>query len=316
MSSRHHEITVGALVLLAGAALGWMSLKIGALSNFGDTVVVVMEVPDASGLSEGADVKVAGVVVGRITELGVIHDHAELDMSLHKDAGLRNDVVAQIRARSVLGEKYLALMPQSATAPLLRDGDHITASVGHTEIDELVNSMGPLLTQVHGLSALVDRFTATLDEDPERAVRMLGDLETLLREGASAAEHAPAMIGETRQTLREFRKIAAELRPALEGLGPMLEKTGDAVQTLERVASKLDQADIVGTVDDTRALIDEARGAVSEGRRALHDVQGATSGIQTLVDNLSQIDKWELRRLLREEGILVRLKSSEVVPTD
>ncbi|MFM2161016.1 MAG: hypothetical protein RLZZ383_528, partial [Pseudomonadota bacterium] len=28
------------------------------------------------------------------------------------------------------------------------------------------------------------------------------------------------------------------------------------------------------------------------------------------------IDKWELRRLLREEGILIRLQPDEVVPSD
>jgi phospholipid/cholesterol/gamma-HCH transport system substrate-binding protein len=323
MSKKNHEVTVGVLVLMAGAALGWMSLKIGALSHLGDTVDVVIEVPDASGLATGAEVKVAGVVIGRITDLGVVHDHAELDLSLDRDAGLRSDVVAQIRARSVLGEKYLALMPQSATAPLLEDGDHITATVGHTEIDELLNSMGPLLSQVDGIASLVDRFTTALDEDPERAARMMGHLETLLREGASAAEHAPAMIGETRQTLRDFRKIAQELRPALESLGPtlerlgpMLDKTGEAVATLDRVATKLDNTDIQGTVGETRALIRDAREAVADGRRALGKIEGTSGDIQTLVDNLAEIDKWELRRLLREEGILVRLKPSEVVPTD
>ena len=36
--------------------------------------------------------------------------------------------------------------------------------------------------------------------------------------------------------------------------------------------------------------------------------------LETVLDNMSEIDKWELRRLLREEGILVRLKRSSVAP--
>ena len=58
-------------------------------------------------------------------------------------------------------------------------------------------------------------------------------------------------------------------------------------------------AEIDLAVGDARALIDESRGK-----------------IQLILDNFSGIDKWELRRLLREEGIVVRLRSREVAPTD
>jgi alpha-ketoglutarate-dependent taurine dioxygenase len=45
-------------------------------------------------------------------------------------------------------------------------------------------------------------------------------------------------------------------------------------------------------------------------------VERSTDSIETVLANLSEIDKWELRRLLREEGILVRFKENQVEETD
>ena len=70
------------------------------------------------------------------------------------------------------------------------------------------------------------------------------------------------------------------------------------------------------TVAEAELLLGETREAMAEGRAVLRKVDDSTEDIAIVLDNLSEIDKWELRRLLREEGILVRLKKSEVVPTE
>jgi hypothetical protein len=44
----------------------------------------------------------------------------------------------------------------------------------------------------------------------------------------------------------------------------------------------------------------------------LGDLKESTGDIKLVLSNLKEIDKWELRRLLREEGILLRLKAGEV----
>ena len=44
------------------------------------------------------------------------------------------------------------------------------------------------------------------------------------------------------------------------------------------------------------------------------DFDGIDDDLRVVLSNLKDIDKWEMRRLLREEGILVRLRPREVVP--
>ena len=64
--------------------------------------------------------------------------------------------------------------------------------------------------------------------------------------------------------------------------------------------------------DDAQMLIQELREAVAEGRTLLTTLDSSSETLVKVLDNLSEIDKVELRRLLREEGILVRLRESEV----
>jgi len=300
--SRRHELGVGCLVLAALALLAWMSLKVGAIQGLGESIQVEVRLHDAGGLTDGASVKIAGVDVGRVDGLRVEHDVAIVGVLLERDAAVRNDVIVQVRARSVLGEKYLALVPQTAGAPLLQDGDVLTEVRPQTEIDELVNQMGPLLAAVdpEALSDAMEALNRSFEEDPERATRMLTDLETILRNGAAASAEAPALVSEGRETLRAVRDTVDEARPV--------------IQRAETVVGQLDEAtaDLPETVDDIDALVGETRAAVSEGRAVLATIEGSTEDIEKVLGNLSEIDKWELRRLLREEGIVVRLKAKDV----
>jgi ribosome-interacting GTPase 1 len=70
------------------------------------------------------------------------------------------------------------------------------------------------------------------------------------------------------------------------------------------------------TLTDTRALINETRQAVSQGDELLSLINENSDEIELIIDNVSEIDKWELRRLLREEGIRVRIRSKTVVPAE
>ena len=78
---RKHEIGVGVLVIVAGAVLAYMALKVGALKGLGRTVAATAVLSDAGGLTAGAMIKIAGVEVGVVDDLAVAHDAAVLTLS-------------------------------------------------------------------------------------------------------------------------------------------------------------------------------------------------------------------------------------------
>ena len=305
-NSRKHEIGVGILVITAAALLAFMAVKVGSLRNVGEEINVKVIVGDAAGLSEGAAVRIAGVQVGQIGTMTVVHDKAELSIMLAKSAQVREDAKIQVRARSILGEKYLEVTPMSKDAPLVADGATIQVSKAQTEIDELVNSLGPLVTAVDAdaVNAAMNRLSSALEEDPERIANMLRDIETILGNGAEASDSLPSLVADTRDTLNSVKGAADDVRPMINQANRIVNKVDEATETLPQMAN-----DLEATLQETRALM-------ADGRALMDQMQSSTESIQTVLNNVSEIDKWELRRLLREEGILIRLKKDQVEPVE
>ena len=305
-ASRKQEIGVGILVLVAAVLLAVMSIKVGALAQVGDQIRVTVVLSDAAGLTEGAAVRVAGVQVGQVNGMGVDHDKARLDVSLSESAGLRADAKLQVRARSILGEKYLEITPQSTDAPLIADGTELSVPTPQTEIDELVNSLGPLVSAMdaEAMYLAMERLGDALEKDPDQIARMLQNVDTILSNGASASGDLDGMMSDTRETLSTLNKMVKDARPMLAKTDKVMGRIDSATEGLPKIS------------EDVEVMVSDAREMVKDSHALLKRLEGSMDDMETVLENMSEIDKWELRRLLREEGILVRLKRSNVDPKE
>ena len=303
-ASRKQEIGVGILVLVAAVLLAVMSIKVGALAQVGDQLRVTVVLSDAAGLTEGAAVRVAGVQVGQVNGMGVDHDKARLDVTLSQDAGLRTDAKLQVRARSILGEKYLELTPQSKDAPLIADGAELSVPTPQTEIDELVNSLGPLVSAMdaEAMHLAMERLGQALEDDPDQIARMLQNVDTILNSGAAASGDLDGMMSDTRETLGTLNQMVKDARPMLAKTDTVMGRIDSATEGLPKIS------------EDVEVMVSDARAMVKDSHALLKRLEGSMDDMETVLENMSEIDKWELRRLLREEGILVRLKRSSVEP--
>ena len=305
--SRTQELGVGALLIGTLALLAYASVKVGAIRSFDPQIHASVVLEDAAGLSMGAPVKIAGVEIGTVTDMVVEGRQVRLSLSLDTDAGVRTDALAQVRARSALGEKFLALTPtDSQDAPLLQEGGQLTRTLPTTEIDQLVNAMGPLLAEVdpQALAQTIQALSDALAADPERLQRMLTDTETLLHNAALASADAPALVAEARGAAGAVQRLAEDGRP-------LARQAREALTHIDSAAAEAE-----GAVRDARAVAGDARAAIQQGQEILSLLNENADDIELIIDNVKQIDKWELRRLLREEGIRVRLRAHTVTPDD
>ncbi len=179
----------------------------------------------------------------------------------------------------------------------------LTDTVEQVELTDVVTRLAPALEAVDGekLARLVDTLTAAIEEDPERVGRMLSDAEVTLANVREATEDAPEAVAEARSAI-------GEVRAAVARTGPMLERADRVLADLEAASGKAPEIaeKLPGMVEDAEVTLAEVR-ALAEALGTREDT------LLKVIDNLEEIDKWELRRLLREEGILVRLRESEVV---
>jgi phospholipid/cholesterol/gamma-HCH transport system substrate-binding protein len=294
------------LLIAALAVFAWMSVQIGALQGLGSTITVTVVLEDAAGLVQDAAVKVAGVEVGKVRGLRVEFDSAVVTLALRKGASLRADVRAQVRARSLLGEKYLSLTPRSEDAPLLVDGDTILDVRPTVEIDDLIAALGPALAAVNPddvarlVSSAADVSVAVgtdADELVSKAVELLDKLNDMASIAPAVKEEVPALLSELRATNTELRRALA--------------RTDALLTSAERTMANVDQAaaEAPGLVADVRRILAELEPGVDDLRGAMEQSDETMAAMRTLLQNFEDFDTDALRRLLREEGVLVRLKA-------
>ena len=304
MNRNHrHEVAVGAMLLVALGLAAWISLKIGAWTGLEEQVEVEAIFQDVAGLNVGASVTVAGVEVGRVTYMRVDFDQARVGMSLDASAEIREDVTVVLRARSLLGEKYMALLPSSTDAVLLEDGAVIGKTLGQVEIDQLLAKLGPVLDglNLEPLTAAAESVSKAFEEDPERLSRMFRDAEELL--------------GELNRMAGSAGGIASEAALAIQSIASLGVHADDIAERLNRVLGDVEIAsgELPEAANTLPLLLNDARAAVNDARALIDAMDDSHELIERVLQNLEEIDKWELRRLLREEGILVRMRPSEVL---
>lgn len=300
-ATRGQQIGVGVLMIVAAGLFGGMSLWLGAFDAIGDRIHVEVITPDSAGIAAGSSVSVAGVEVGQVDAVRLDFDRAVLTLGIDRSAELRQDVTVLVRSRSVLGEKYLELVPHDRNAPLLAEGATLTAEP-QVEIDELVRVAGELVNAVppEELAKAVRVIIDAVSADPERFQRMLASAETTLGNVERFTSDLPTLEEKLARTL----DISARTLVTIDARARQVEPVIGHGDTLI--------ADTRAAVSQTRELLTDTQEAAREAKRVLADLGPVTDDVRQVLLNFRDIDKTELRRLLREEGILIRLREHDV----
>ncbi|MGO3325547.1 MCE family protein [Gordonia sp. (in: high G+C Gram-positive bacteria)] len=132
------------LAYAAGAVVAVVALVIVALvsysGGFQSTTRVYLDVPRAGLMMQpGSDVKVSGVVVGRVVDIRAQGDGARLTLDVQSGAAERMpvDVSATLEPTTIFGRKFVELtVPTTASSEKLHDGAVIDTLHRPVEVDD------------------------------------------------------------------------------------------------------------------------------------------------------------------------------------
>ncbi|MBK8258091.1 MAG: MCE family protein [Polyangiaceae bacterium] len=216
-SPRSIEVKVGILILTAIGLLAAFVIIMGGV-NFQATYPIYVEFDNPGGLQAGAPVKIAGVKVGKISEIqfrgAEVSDSGKRDplvrmkVTIEKryQKSVRENSLFYVTTQGVLGEQFLAIEPGSQDRPSLPDG-----------------------AIVRGI-------------DPPRLDMLLSESYELLHTSVQAI----------RENRKEFSEAFDGLRKTLKGTGELMDKNGDK---FDRIVTNVETmtAEGVDTVKDARA---------------------------------------------------------------
>ncbi len=147
--------TFGRLLTMVVFALSCFGLLLFLWLSFGGSTPlqpkgyrIKVAVPEAAQLGLYADVRVAGVSIGKVREK-TLDDRGNLTVATleldRRFAPLHADAHAILRQKTLLGETYLELTPGTKASPTIREGGWLkdTQVAKTTQLDEILDALDP-----------------------------------------------------------------------------------------------------------------------------------------------------------------------------
>jgi phospholipid/cholesterol/gamma-HCH transport system substrate-binding protein len=145
MQPQKSDVWVGLFVVLGALALLFLALKAGNLASFrlldgNGHYRVVAKFDNIGGLKPRAAVKSAGVVVGRVAEIGLDDKTFQAAVALEMDRryAFPKDSSAKILTSGLLGDQYIGIEPGGDTVNL-KAGDVIRQTQSAVVLENIIS---------------------------------------------------------------------------------------------------------------------------------------------------------------------------------
>jgi phospholipid/cholesterol/gamma-HCH transport system substrate-binding protein len=259
---------------------------------------------DATLLLPGDDVRIAGVRVGQVEDVGIVdRKQAEVTFSVSTNRKLPKNVTAQIKFRNLVGQRYVALTQGAGGNPndTLQPGETIPLQRTRPALDltELFNGFKPL-------------FRALSPDDVNKLsyeiIQVLqgegGTVESLLSHTASlttAIAGRDQVIGE----------VINNLNSALTTINQRGQKLSDLIVTVQQLVSGLaaDREPIGDAIDALGGLADTTAGLLQDARQPLKDDIAALGGLVNNLNDSEPVVEHFIQFLPEKTAKLTRLVS-------
>jgi phospholipid/cholesterol/gamma-HCH transport system substrate-binding protein len=132
------DIMVGIFVLIGAICLGYLAIRLGKVELFGATgYIVYADFSSVAGLKLGDPAEIAGVRVGKVESLGLAEDRARVTLRIDPPVKLQEDVIASVRARGLIGDKFVLITP-GASDKIIPPGGMIRETESPQDITDLI----------------------------------------------------------------------------------------------------------------------------------------------------------------------------------
>lgn len=135
------EVIVGTFVILGLAAFAFLAVKLGGIGNVdAGHYTLNARFQSSSGLKEGADVEMAGVVIGKVVNIWFDPEEYDsvVELSLPTEVEIQEDAIASVRSTGLIGGKFIKISPGGAEE-LLQAGDTIYETESSVSLEELIS---------------------------------------------------------------------------------------------------------------------------------------------------------------------------------
>lgn len=137
------ETAVGIFVIIGLVCIGYMSIKLGDVTIFGDnSYSLFAKFTSVSGLKIGSSVNMLGIEIGKVEAMSLDQEkqQAVVELRIKNDIVIYDDAIASIKTAGLIGDKYVQVDPGGG-GDVLTSGASIIDTSPPLDIESLVGKI-------------------------------------------------------------------------------------------------------------------------------------------------------------------------------
>lgn len=284
------ELKIGMLAVAALVLAAMIILAVGGQGGFAwERYALKTKFTNVQGLKSGAVVRVAGVDVGKVTEVEFVGAEVQLTLEVNEEnqSRITDQSRASIGSLSLLGEPIIEISPSSQGRPL-KDGDFIESARTKGQIADVAATASEGLEQATALIKEIRAGKGTVGKifTDDQLYREMNAL-------VSSAEAVAAAINSGKGSLGMFIKDPAAYRQANAALANLQELTRRINAGEGSLGRLLKDEQLAKSLSATSGNLEQVSGRLSRGEgtvgKLLTDQQlyDRFNGIATRIDKLT-----------------------------
>jgi phospholipid/cholesterol/gamma-HCH transport system substrate-binding protein len=295
------EMVVGGFVLVGLAVTGAVIFTIGNERRaFASKVVYQASFPDVQGLKPGAPVRLSGIDIGVVKSVAhgpnLADDRLYVKMEVVRDEAsrIREDSVAKVANKGLLGDKMMEITPGTAGKPGLPSGATLR-SEDPADYTNLLVQVGEITTKTNSVLANLEKTTQMMADD---AVRK--DIESTLRSVTVVMNNVatgqgyvgkllndPGEAERISHTLAQFDRTAVKMNQTLDNVNMLTERVTKGPGFAHSIIYDSDANKSVTQIGDAAGEVAIALKQVREGNGLARSMLYGGPGQEKLGENLT-----------------------------
>ncbi|MGA7104938.1 MAG: MlaD family protein [Candidatus Deferrimicrobiaceae bacterium] len=302
------EAKVGIFVLLGIVILTFFTFRVSKLGGIGvKGYQLTVDFESAAGLEPKANVKMAGVPIGKVEEIKLVGNNARLVLRIKEGIKIPIDSVVSIQTQGLLGEKYVEILPGKETGQMLPPGGRVANTVPPANLDEIIQ-------KVSMISEDVKNFTHTLSETlgTEEGRKALADI---IRNTRETTEVLRAVVTGNEERLNRILANVDTLSTDLKEISSANKEDLRVTIANLRVFSETLKTEAPGLARKLQEMSERVSGVVGENREnirvSMENLRSASAKLDNTLDSAGKV----MARIERGEGTIGKLVSDNTTIT-
>jgi len=233
-NERGRKLRVGVFVLIGVAAFLGMIYALGARARlFEPRFTVSAEFTEVGGLVEGATVRLAGVQIGRVSDVRLPSQpggKVRVDMTIARQFGdrVRKDSVARIETQGLLGDRLVEISVGTAAAPPVRP-DELLASTDPFDIGRMMSESAQVAKSIGTLADSLRETARTLNQS-----KLIEDAAATVQSARKVTDQVGRIVGEVERGKGWAHVLVYEEPVALRRVNELVTATQSLLDRVQR----------------------------------------------------------------------------------